>query len=264
MHPIRAFRIRSVVEEIQSWGTFRTVLWHDSIDSTNRFARDSVRDGSLEYPSLIVASQQTSGVGRGGNRWFSPDGCLMFTLVVPMPNDERLLSLKTGITIAKAVEPLVRVPPKVKWPNDIYLGERKLGGILIEIIKEETPVAIIGVGLNCQVDFSGAASDVRERAVSLHELAKHDDLEDYSPESVLIRILKGMGPFSATATIENETFQREWTQYSLLDRRSICIESGGRRIEGICDGITSNGSIRLIDTDGHIQTIIAGTIISFT
>jgi BirA family transcriptional regulator, biotin operon repressor / biotin---[acetyl-CoA-carboxylase] ligase len=264
MHPIRAFRIRSVVEEIQSWGSFRKVLWHDTIDSTNRFARDALRDGSLNAPSLIVASHQTSGVGRGGNKWFSPDGCLMFTLVIPMPTNEHLLPLKTGITIAKAVEPLIRVPPKVKWPNDVYLGERKLGGILIEVIKAEYPVAIIGVGLNCQVDFSGATSDVRERAVSLHEHARLDDPEAYVPESVLIRILKGLDSISSTSTIDHETFQSEWNQYSLLDGRSLCIESGGERIEGICDGITPNGSLRLIDTDGHIQTIIAGTIISFT
>ena len=264
MHPIRAFRIRSVVEEIQSWGKFRTVLWHDTIDSTNRFARDALRDGSLNAPSLIVASRQTSGVGRGGNQWFSPDGCLMFTLVVPMPTDEHLLPLKTGITIAKAIEPLVRIPPKVKWPNDVYLGERKLGGILIEIIQAEIPVAIIGVGLNCQVDFSAATSDVRERAVSLHELARFDDPEECAPESVLIRILKGFNSIFSTETIEHETFQKESTRYSLLDGRSICIESGGKQIEGICDGITPNGSLRLINTDGHIQTIIAGTIISFT
>ncbi|MCU0712643.1 MAG: biotin--[acetyl-CoA-carboxylase] ligase [Pirellula sp.] len=248
MHPIRAFRIRSVVEEIEAWGTFQSVLWHDSIDSTNRFARDAVRDGSLKHPSLIVATQQTSGVGRGGN----------------MPADEHLLPLRTGITIAKAVEPLVRVPPKVKWPNDVYLGERKLGGILIEVIKAEIPVAIIGVGLNCQVDFSGATSDVRERAVSLHEHARLDDPEAYAPESVLIRILKGLDSISSTETVEHETFQSEWNRYSLLDGRSLCIESGGKRMEGICDGITPNGSLRLIDTDGHIQTIIAGTIISFT
>jgi BirA family biotin operon repressor/biotin-[acetyl-CoA-carboxylase] ligase len=217
----------------------------------------------LNAPSLIVASHQTSGVGRGGNKWFSPDGCLMFTLVVPMPTNEHLLPLKTGITIAKAVEPLIRVPPKVKWPNDVYLGERKVGGILIEVIKAEYPVAIIGVGLNCQVDFSEATSDVRERAVSLHEHARLDDPEAYAPESVLIRILKGLDSISSTATIDHESFQSEWNQYSLLDGRSLCIESGGQRIEGICDGITPNGSLRLIDTDGHIQTIIAGTIISF-
>ena len=264
MHPIRAFRIRSVVEEIEGWGTFQTVLWHDSIDSTNRFARDAVRDGSITHPSLIVATQQTSGVGRSGNKWFSPDGCLMFTLVVPMRVDEHLLPLKTGITIAKAIEPLVRVPPKVKWPNDVYLADRKLGGILIEVITMESPVAIIGVGLNCQVDFSDATNDVRTRAVSLHEFAKLDDPEEYSPESVLVRILKQWDNLSKNTTTEFESFQNEWSDYSLLDGRKVCIETGGKRIEGICDGISPDGSLRMIDTDAHTQTIIAGTILWFS
>ena len=264
MHPIRAFRIRSVVEEIEAWGTLQSVLWHDTIDSTNRFARDGVRDGSLKHPSLIVATQQSSGVGRGGNKWFSPDGCLMFTLVVPMRAEENLLPLKTGITIAKAVEPLVRVSPKVKWPNDVYLGDRKLGGILIEIITMECPVAIIGVGLNCQVDFSHATNDVRTRAVSLHEVAKLDDLEEYSPESVLVRILKQWDDMSENAPTEFEAFQKDWSEYSLLDGRKVCIETGGKQIEGICDGISPDGSLRIIDTNGRTQSIIAGTIISFT
>lgn len=263
MHPIRALRIRAVVEEIQSWGTFQTVLWHETIDSTNRFARDGLREGSLIESALIVASNQTSGVGRGNNKWFSPDGCLMFTLVVPIPKDEHLLPLKTGITIAKAVEPLVSVPPKVKWPNDVYLGDRKLGGILIEVITLESPFAVIGVGLNCQVDFSEAVSDVRSRAVSLHELAKLNDAEEYSPESVLIRILKQWEIMSKSPTTEFESFRKDWNQYSFLDGRRVCVESGGRQFEGLCDGISPDGSLRIIDTNARLHTMIAGTILWF-
>lgn len=263
MHPIREARVRSVLDEIESWQLFKSVQWLDSIDSTNRFMKDSIKSGELSSPAIVVASQQTSGVGRGNNKWFSPDGCLMFTIAMPIRLGEGLLPLSIGLTIAQAIEPILSVPPKIKWPNDLYVAERKVGGILIEVVTAEQPVAIVGVGLNCQVDFSAAPEDVKIRATSLHEHALLKEQEEYSPESVLLRVIKEWSELEQDDEKNREHLLTAWPDYSMLEGRRVCIESAGEQIHGICNGITEAGAIQVIDTNAQRRNIIAGTVLSF-
>ncbi len=139
--------------------------------------------------------------------------------------------------------------------------DRKLGGILIEVITLESPFAVIGVGLNCQVDFSEAVSDVRSRAVSLHELAKLNVAEEYSPESVLIRILKQWEIMSKSRD-RIRIISKRLEPIQFFGRTQVCVESAGRKFEGLCDGhFTRDGSLRIIDTNARLHTMIAGTIL---
>jgi BirA family biotin operon repressor/biotin-[acetyl-CoA-carboxylase] ligase len=263
MHPIREARIRSVLEEIESLQLFNSVKWLDTIDSTNRFMKDSIKSGELSSPALVVASQQTSGVGRGNNKWFSPEGCLMFTIAMPIQLGEGLLPLNVGLTIARAIEPILRATPKIKWPNDLYVAERKVGGILIEVVTAKQPVAIVGVGLNCQVDFSAAPLDVKARATSLHEHALLKEPEEYSPVSVLLRVIREWSELEQDDEKNREQLLAAWPAYTMLDGRRVCIESAGEQIHGICNGITDTGAIQIIDTNAQRRNIIAGTILSF-
>ncbi|XZE19242.1 biotin--[acetyl-CoA-carboxylase] ligase [Pirellulaceae bacterium SH449] len=263
MHPIREARVRSVLEEIKSSQLFQSVQWFDTIDSTNRFTKDSIRTGTFPYPALVVANQQTSGVGRGNNKWFSPDGCLMFTLALPFKLGEGLLPLHMGLTIVEAIEPLLNAPPKIKWPNDVYVADRKVGGILIEVVTLDQPVAIVGIGLNCQVDFSGAPQDVQSRATSLHEFACVQKPEEYSPESILLRIISKWSELEPDHDANRERLLKIWPQYSLLDGKQVYIESAGEQIHGYCNGITESGALQIIDTNAQKRSIIAGTVLSF-
>jgi BirA family biotin operon repressor/biotin-[acetyl-CoA-carboxylase] ligase len=123
----------------------------DSIDSTNAELMRRTRDG-LTQATLLVARQQTAGRGRLGRQWLSAAGgaaeadSLTFSLSLPLaPHDWAGLSLAVGVSLAESLHPELRL----KWPNDLWLDRRKLGGVLIETAGVDgRRQAVIGVGIN--------------------------------------------------------------------------------------------------------------------
>ena len=123
----------------------------DSIDSTNSELMRRARDGYTQ-PILLMAQQQTAGRGRLGRQWLSAAGTgadaasLTFSLSLPLtPRDWAGLSLAVGVSLADSLHPALRL----KWPNDLWLDGRKLGGILIETAAVDGQrQVIVGVGLN--------------------------------------------------------------------------------------------------------------------
>jgi len=119
------------------------------VDSSNTELMRRARAGQLE-PVLLVAERQTAGRGRLGRAWQSaPGASLTFSLGLPLaPADWSGLSLAVGVSLAESLHPAVRL----KWPNDLWVDDRKLGGILIETASFGDAggrrQAVIGVGLN--------------------------------------------------------------------------------------------------------------------
>ncbi|ROZ79159.1 biotin--[acetyl-CoA-carboxylase] ligase [Ramlibacter sp. WS9] len=120
------------------------------VDSTNTELMRRARAGRLE-PVLLVAEQQTAGRGRLGRGWASQTGdSLTFSLGLPLaPADWSGLSLAVGVSLAESLHPRVQL----KWPNDLWLDDRKLAGILIETAsfgepREAQRYAVIGIGIN--------------------------------------------------------------------------------------------------------------------
>lgn len=132
-------------------------LWLPQIDSTNSELMRRARAGRLE-PVLLVAAEQSAGRGRLGRQWFSGadtqtnragDGALTFSLALPLtPLDWSGLSLAVGVSVIESLHADLRL----KWPNDVWLRDRKLAGILIETANladtTATRYAVVGVGIN--------------------------------------------------------------------------------------------------------------------
>ncbi len=136
------------------------------IDSTNSELMRRARAGQLD-PILLVAEQQSAGRGRLGRSWSSgvPTTALTFSLGLPLaPQDWSGLSLAVGLSVVESLHPAL----KLKWPNDIWLEDRKLAGILIETVSvAEQRYAVIGVGINIEApDSQGLCT----RPAALREL----------------------------------------------------------------------------------------------
>ncbi len=129
------------------------------IDSTNSELMRRARAGLAE-PVLLVAEQQTAGRGRLGRGWHSKAGqSLTFSLALPLaPTDWSGLSLAVGVSLAESLPPQVRL----KWPNDLWLEQRKLGGILVETAShgdgQLRRTVVIGVGINIARPDSAAVA----------------------------------------------------------------------------------------------------------
>ena len=271
---IPELRRRLALESIEQFEFFRSVQWLDQVDSTNRHLDRQIKAGQVPLPCIAVADEQSAGVGRGANRWYSPQGCLMFSMAIehslldPANTPQRLamLPLRVGLALAQSLEPLVRSQPKVKWPNDVLVEDRKISGILIEsqTVGSQTVglmgYAIIGIGINCTVEFDQAPEEVRRHAVSLHQVLADRAREQVSCESVLLGFLRSWFDLQEVCASEPDWIERHWPAWDWLADREIQVQQPSRTWHGRADGIGSDGSLRLIDSQAIRHTILSGTV----
>jgi BirA family biotin operon repressor/biotin-[acetyl-CoA-carboxylase] ligase len=137
-------------------------------DSTNARARELAEAGA-PGGTVVTAAEQSAGRGRQGRTWAAPPGKALLYSAVLRPLDERhlLLPLAVPVAVCEAAEQLAPgIECQIKWPNDVWLEERKLGGVLIEA-KPQDGWAVIGVGLNLTVKADEFPDDLRWPAVSI-------------------------------------------------------------------------------------------------
>ncbi len=139
----------------------RKLKYFDSIGSTNDYSGELIKksqDKDLKKLDgmLVLAETQASGRGRFRRKWLSPKGGLWFSLIIItdiLPEELPNLTLITAFSISEALMDACGISIDIKWPNDLYYGEHKLGGILSELKKESTlQIIILGVGINVNID----------------------------------------------------------------------------------------------------------------
>jgi BirA family transcriptional regulator, biotin operon repressor / biotin---[acetyl-CoA-carboxylase] ligase len=138
------------------------------IDSTNERAKELAMAGA-PGGLVVTADEQTAGRGRRGNEWFAPPGsCLLYSgLLQPFADTGApLLPLAVPVAVCEAAEAVAPVRCQVKWPNDVWIDERKVAGVLVEARPDEE-WAVIGVGVNVAIPQEGFPPDLRETATSL-------------------------------------------------------------------------------------------------
>lgn len=139
--------------------------------STNDVARELAAQGAPEG-TLVVAERQAKGRGRMGRSWSSPAGGLWFSLVLRPaihPSGVAGANFLAGVACAEALSSLPGVRPRIKWPNDILLQDRKVGGILLELSAEADRVnhLVLGIGINVNVDLDDFPASLRSNSSSL-------------------------------------------------------------------------------------------------
>ena len=236
-------------------------------DSTNDRAREMVEAGA-PGGTVVTAREQTAGRGRQGRAWTAPEGKALLYSAILRPLDERhlLLPLSVPLAVCTAAEALrPGIECQVKWPNDVWLEEKKLSGILIEA-KPQDGWAVIGVGLNLSIAPDEFPADLRQPAVSLFGT---------TPETLggSRRSLPGVAPpgpppslRTAAATLshhldywvyaaEDEVLE-EWRRRDGLLGREISWEDGS----GVADGIDDRGNLVVAVDGGSRVSLGAGEV----
>ena len=148
------------------------------------------------------------------------------------------VSLATALAVCEAI--LERWPHhdvRIKWPNDVFLQGRKVCGILVETVASRPGSAVIGVGVNVNNSLREAPATLRDTATSLIDvLGNSADRAD-----LLIRILQQLAVTLRQLEAESLQLSDRWQQLCLLQGRTVCLESGGRRSVGVCQGIDEEG-----------------------
>lgn len=236
----------------------------DEVDSTNEEAKRYLSQG-VESGALFVAERQTAGKGRRGRSWDGrPGESLLMSAVLRLsltPEQASGLTLVTGLAVCRAVESLPACPkaagPRIKWPNDVILGSRKICGILVELLLErERNGIVIGIGVN--VNNSGFPQELREKATSLkREWGRTVDRED-----LMERIWQ---EFEAACdcyllTRDMRGLREEYEQRLINMGCPVRTESAGGGLEGIAEGIDDRGRLRIRKADGELVCIDAGEV----
>jgi BirA family biotin operon repressor/biotin-[acetyl-CoA-carboxylase] ligase len=242
--------------------------WFSEIDSTNEELRRRVAHplGCVK-PALVVADSQTMGRGRGGNRWWSPTGCLMFSILwdpVARPGGQGPeaarqgeLALVVGLAVAQSIQEFIRPACRVKWPNDVYVGEQKIAGTLIESAGREG--WIIGVGINVRTPLEAAPAELQPRITSLHiHASAHPGVED-----VLVEFLDVLPGYLERWSHEDDFLAKEWPSRCLLQDRWVRVESVGKIVEGRCVGINRAAELGVVDRFERTHWIRSGVVHHF-
>lgn len=236
--------------------------WHPSLESTNNLALELASEPSLTTPLLIGATEQTAGRGRGTNRWWATEGTLMFSVVFDMPtlglrqSDWPRFSLGTALSIAETIEAfLPQVAVGVKWPNDVWIGNRKTCGILIEQPQAAPQRLVVGIGLNVNTSFADAPDDLRAIATSLAS----ESGQQFHMQDVLIRFLQRWDLNITAQRTGDWNLQRLWSRLCVLTDRCVRVSSANGDIVGRSQGIADDGSL-LVESDGQLKRCYAGTV----
>lgn len=216
-------------------------------------------------PCLLVAEHQTGGRGRMGRVWqSSPGASLTFSLSLPMnPPDWSGLSLAVGVALAEALEPAGHGRIGLKWPNDLWLLDgadtlggplgRKLGGILIETVTAgPTRLAVVGVGLNV---LPQPADDLSSGYACVQELQPQTSAPKVLAQ-VAMPLVKALQQFTQEGFAP---FAEGYAARDLLRGHTITTTQSGLR-EGVAEGVTAAGALRVRSPDGVVHEVTSGEV----
>jgi BirA family biotin operon repressor/biotin-[acetyl-CoA-carboxylase] ligase len=219
-----------------------TVL--DSVDSTNAEALRAIGQGG-QAPFLVLAERQVSGRGRRGRKWVSPFAeNLYYSLVLRIDGGVRQLeglSLVVGLAVLQALRNFGVPGAGLKWPNDVLVGNKKIAGILLELVGDPADVChvVLGIGVNVNMQV---ADEVDQQWTSIRlESGRSSDRN-----ALVVELSKQLSAYIQRHQVDGfSALQSEWEANHLWQDRSVSLIAGSSHVDGVVLGIDSQGALRL-------------------
>ncbi|MBQ9327795.1 MAG: biotin--[Solobacterium sp.] len=226
----------------------------DEVDSTNNYAKVLCAKGT-PHGTLVVANHQTAGRGRQGHSFYSPKNTgLYFTLVIKPENDAFISRITPAAAVATvdAIEEITGIHPGIKWVNDLFVGTRKIAGILTEAITDfETRTmdyVIIGIGINCkEMEFP---EEIQNTAASLNA----DRMSRSALAGALQRHL-----LHRTAHLDEDLMER-YRKDSIVLGQKITYSRNNELFTGIAVDINDAGNLIIKKPDDSTEVLQSGEI----
>jgi BirA family biotin operon repressor/biotin-[acetyl-CoA-carboxylase] ligase len=243
---LNAAGISSVAGNAAAW----PVVVYDSIGSTNAAVVNLIAE-NFPAPFVVVAERQTAGRGRRGRKWASPFGeNLYYSLALRIDGGMRQiegLSLLIGLAVLKTLREAGVQGAGLKWPNDVLVGQRKIAGILLELVGDPADVChvIIGVGMNVNMR---ATEEVDQLWTSLKlELGIL-----FSRNELAGKLTRNIEEYLSVHQESGfEVFRPEWERNHLWQGRAVSLHAGNEVVEGVVLGIDAQGALRLQVASGE-------------
>lgn len=243
-------------------GAARLIQHFPSVDSTNDRAIALAAAGAADG-TVVSADAQTSGRGRRGRTWHSPEGGLYLSYIVREAGDlprPALLTLAAGVATARAVRDATGLDARLKWPNDLVTDEpaRKIAGVLAEAsgAGSRLEVAIIGIGIN--VSAATFPADLSTRASSIANELGRDVDRDALQRALMAGLDREVARLRAGG---HAAMLAEWAAGSPSARgRDVAWREGDDARRGVTAGVDEDGAL-LVRTGSGLHRLVAGEVI---
>lgn len=219
------------------------LIYREQVTSTQDVAREQALAGAPEG-LLVLAEEQTAGRGRAGRSWWAPPGTAILSSLLLRPTlaRERLayIGMIAGLAMTDVLQTIVGVDARLKWPNDIVLEGKKLGGILLESLwsGDQLEAVILGLGLNTGVRFP-PSSPLHGEAISLIEVGK-----DCAREPIIVAYMMFLADYYAQVN-EGWSPVVEWKKRLITLGREVDVFERGRQWTAWAEDVTEEGALIL-------------------
>lgn len=239
---------------------------YQSLDSTNKLAGEQVSQKQLTQESasgtVILSEYQTAGRGRRGKQWVSPFASNIYLSII-WDFDRGAaalqgLSLSIGVAVRRALIELDVESVQLKWPNDIYVENKKLGGILLEMVGDPAGYCSVVVGIGINVAMPAASGHSIDQAWT--------DLNSVSSSSISRNQLAALiidHSFEILADYQDRGFapyRDEWQESDAFRGRAGTVATAKQSISGILCGVDDNGALQIQLENGETQSFIGGEL----
>lgn len=263
--PLDVAKIRSAIApEVGDRLRRLEVEW--SVDSTNTqlTGREAPPAGCAE---VLLAEVQSAGRGRRGRSWLAPPGgavCLSLSWTFPeMPRDVGALSLAIGVCVLRALQSVAAEDVRLKWPNDVLIGDRKLGGILIELRAESAGPAcvVVGIGLNVALGNS-LLEKIAATGLPATDLRSRSGASGAHPSrnavaaGLIVQTIRGLMEFEREGL---RPFVEEWRRADALRGRDVTVHAAEEGARGLARGIDLSGAL-LVETPHGLRKFVGGEV----
>lgn len=228
------------------------------LDSTNEYLLNSAKTTTVAT-GVCIAETQTAGRGRNNKKWQSPPGSnLYFSQLIQVPQKNTLngVTLVSGIILCQILREMTELPCLVKWPNDLYIANKKIAGILTEVAVDPKGqrFLVIGIGVNIALPQS-----ILAELPSATDLASHGLIE-FDRELLVAKLISNIDQ-SISSVLQDGwlSYHQLWQQYDLLLDQSIFVKTANQSYQGIAKGVTPEGYLQ-VEMNGEIKQFSAAEV----
>ena len=261
--PTEHIKASEISKDLDTTWAGKNLYVFDEVKSTNTVAKFLAMNGA-ENGTVVISEKQTDAKGRSGKAWASPVGGIWLSLIVK-PNVDYsklpMITIGTGVAVAKAIERTGITSAEIKWPNDIIIHDKKVCGILTEAVTTFNTIdsVIIGVGIDANIDIEDFPEELQDGTTTLaDELGRKED------ENVLIRLF--LEEFEKIAETFNEgdyeSILKDWRKRSYSVGKIVEVrEPFNKNFDAYVIGIGREGALIVEKIDGTLEKVISGECI---
>ncbi len=240
----------------------RQMRYFEKTPSTISTAKEILQNENVEriHGMVVIAEEQTGGMGRLGRSWLSPSGGIWVTIVLnPAIPVERLfmVTMAGAIAVARSIRREYDLGALIKWPNDIFIGDKKVAGLLLEIGADEGVVnyCLLGIGIDVNIPVNKLEEVLIDGVTSISSELEHD----VDRAALLARVLKEFE--SRYLLLEEEEYDaiiREWKSLSCTLDHRVKILTLKNTFEGDAFDIDESGALMIRKDNGRVEHVISG------